>query len=460
MYKFISSLCLLFLLLFFACKPKVEKLTTNFPTNPLIVSDDTLVYDTLITGEKVSITKRIKVFNKLDNAIIINAIRLGSNSDAVYDIIVNGQKGPSVSNIELLGKDSIYVLVSLNLTNGNAANPYILSDSILYEVGGHKSVTQLLAWGQDAQYLYNDTIKTATTFTNSKAYVVVGNLFVDSLACLTINAGTKLFFANNAQMIVKGCLTVNGNFSNQCSFEPVRKDGKYENQAGMWAGIQFLGKNVACNLSWVTIKNADFGLDFSNAKPVSKVNVLNCRFFNFTDRAIAIKDGDFVFANCLAYKSINELLYFNGNGNVSVYNSSFCNNSTGFSRQNPSVNFSDSLTTNFNVVFNNNIVAGELAEEFKLNLKTGTSVYKVNNNMLKGKTTNKYLNNLFYSNSTEFTFKNVEKYNFAVDTVTTTPLLISPTINYGIAIPGITDKQDLNGKFRDGQPDLGPFEKF
>ena len=447
-------------IIFYACKPQAEKLTSNYSTNPIIVSDDSLVYDTLLTGEKVSITKRIKVYNKLDNAIIINSIRLGSNSDAVYNIIVNGQKGPAVSNIELLGKDSIYVLVSLNLKNGNAGNPYLLSDSILYEIGGKRTVTQLLAWGQDANYLYNDTLKVNTTFNSTKAYVVVGNLFVDSTACLTINAGTKLFFANDAKLVVKGCISVNGNFSNQCSFEPVRKDGKYENQPGMWAGVKFLGKNVSCNLSWLTLKNADYGLDFSEATPIAKVNVLNCRFFNFVDKAISIKDGNYVFANCLAYKSINELLFANGNGNVSVYNSSFCNNSTGFSRQYPSVNFSDSLTTNFNVTFNNNIVAGDLAEEFKLNLKSGTSIFKVNNNMLKGKTTNKYLNNLFYAKSTEFKFKNEIEYNFAVDTVTTTPLLISPTINYGIAIPGITDKQDLNGKFRDGQPDLGPFEKF
>jgi hypothetical protein len=104
-------------------------------------------------------------------------------------------------------------------------------------------------------------------------------------------------------------------------------------------------------------------------------------------------------------------------------------------------------------------VSGDLMKEFHLSI-TNTSNVFVNNNIVKSEVLDNYLNNVFYSKKSEFRFRKRFKYDFKPDTLSISPLLLSPSYNSATSIGGISNELDFNGNSREVLSDIGAIEIY
>lgn len=364
---------------FFSCKNKEEIISNNFTSNPLVFSSDTILFDTLITTGKVSITQRLKVLNTSNNSVLINNIFLGGGSQSDYDIFLNGQENYFFKDVKLLGKDSMYILVNINPKVNNSNNVFIKEDSIVFQIANFNNKVTLLAWGQDAYYFNNDTIKSDFTFKNDKPNVIYGNLVIDTLVKLKAISNTKFYLYNGAKILNKGTFEFIGDKSTPIVLQSLRLDDKFENQPGLWNGIYLngTGNNI---FKWVNIKNAIVGLEINNK--LCDINISHCKFLNFSGYGLHLIQSNNVFIdNSLFYKSLNELLYSEDLNSLKVYNNTFANISSGFSRQTTSVTISSKIS---DLNFVNNIVWGDLQNEFSNKSNSPTTI-NVTYNLFKAK---------------------------------------------------------------------------
>ncbi len=444
------------LLTVFSCRNQEEIVSTSFSNNPIKFDSDTILFDTLITTGKVSITKRLKVFNTSSNAVIINSISLGKGNNSNFSVFCNGLKSVNFSNVKLLGKDSLYILVNIVPLENNSSNVLILEDSLVFSIQNLVSSVKLLAWGQDAYYFNNDTISSDFTFKSDKPNVIYGSILVDSLSTLTANSNTRLYFYNNAKIISKGQIVFNGSKEQPILLQSFREDGKYENQPGLWGGIFINGKGVS-KFNWVIIKNSGLGIEVNNDNHNLKIS--HSKFFNFSSYAInLINCNSLEIDNSLFYKSLYELLHADNVSNLNVYNNTFANVQSGYSRSLPSVKISEKLAI---VNFINNIVWGDLQYEFS-NLAKSPTIIDVNFNIFKAKEIDiKNTNNYYLKNSSEFIFKDISKYDFRPDSIfslSSNKKIPSKARNNGSPNLFNNDYLDLYGNLRDSNPDIGAIE--
>src|SRR4051812_36217816 len=125
---FIGSLFLLNLL---ACSRKDEELSTS-PSDRLSFSEDTVFFDTLFTTVG-SITKRLIVHNPNKNKVRVSQILLAGGSNSSYSVIINGRTGNRINDLEILGKDSVYILISVKIDPSNQNLPFLVSDSLIFD---------------------------------------------------------------------------------------------------------------------------------------------------------------------------------------------------------------------------------------------------------------------------------------------------------------------------------------
>ncbi|MDD2633854.1 MAG: hypothetical protein PHH42_15445, partial [Bacteroidales bacterium] len=194
------SFSLALLLVLSACRK--DDTINKSPSVRLEFSSDTLIFDTVFTSIG-SITEQIRVRNTSDEKINISRIKLARGAESRYSINVNGMAGNDFQNIEIRGNDSIYIFAKVTINPNDATAPFVITDSIVFDINGNQQDVDLVAWGQNAHYILWDTDRPNlprykivagegidTTWTNELPIVVYGYAVVDSTGSLTINAGT------------------------------------------------------------------------------------------------------------------------------------------------------------------------------------------------------------------------------------------------------------------------------
>lgn len=248
----------LLLLHFFSCKPKDEVLSTN-ANDRLSFSEDTIFFDTLFTSVG-SITKRLIVHNRNKNRVRVSSIILAGGSNSPYSIIVNGRSGPSLSDLDILGNDSIYVLIKVLIDPSNQNLPFLVSDSILFHTNSNKQKVLLETYGQDAHFYTKETVPCNTVWTNDKPYVLYDTISIDAGCELKIEAGCKIYLHNAATINVKGTLTIEGTALDSVLIASDKLDASAKNDLGQWGGIIFQSTSSGNAISWTTIRNASTAL--------------------------------------------------------------------------------------------------------------------------------------------------------------------------------------------------------
>ncbi|MBO9702015.1 MAG: hypothetical protein J7604_17540 [Sporocytophaga sp.] len=419
------------------CKKADEKLTSDSSVK-LSFSRDTIFFDTLFTSVP-NITKRLLVYNHNKNAVKVSHISLEGLANSPYSLIINGKKSFSDSDVEIRGKDSIYILISVLLKSTDTANAYVVSDKILFNTNGNVQSVALECFAQNANFFVNARTACDTTWTAGKSFVIYNNVTIPEGCKLTIEKGTKVLFHNDASMKVEGTLIVNGEKGKEVFFGSDKRGKIYEDQPGQWAGIQFASKSSNNRINFSIIENADTGISQEEVKDNDTIPELvfsNSILRNMKNEGLLLGADTYLW-NTLAYNILGNGMLSKGGGTVYVRHSTMAGYSFSFFRDYPLLDFSKSIGK---TRIENSIIWGDKSYEVAPggDFIVSNSIVK-NFQPVPG-------NDLILKDPQ---FKSPFREDFHLDS-------LSPAIDAGINL-GIL--KDLDTKSRDEKPDFGAYER-
>ena len=244
----------LLLLFLFSCRK--ETFTTDSSAR-LWTGIDTVHFDTVFTTTG-SVTKGFKIFNRNEEGIQVESIRLAGGAASPFKININGQPGPQVSAVQIKGGDSAYVFVTVSINPNSANLPFIVQDSVEIAYNGNSTKVHLQAYGQNAHFFNNYSISTNEVWTSDKPYVITGSLLVQQGKQLTISKGVRVYVHAAAPFIVEGTLKVEGEKGEEDNviFAGNRLDEPYKFHPAGWPGIQFTASSSGNSIRFAQIKNA------------------------------------------------------------------------------------------------------------------------------------------------------------------------------------------------------------
>jgi hypothetical protein len=406
-----------------SCRTDFETMTS---TGDLEFSKDTVYLDTVFTNISSS-TYTLKVYNHSKNDITIPTIKLGKGLSSNYRMTVDGMqgnKGKSFENVNLLAKDSMYIFIetTANIADANPTD-FLYTDQILFDGGANLQKVELVTLIQDAVFLYPQRFADGTTetlpigdekiygffldendpvngnellFTNKKPYVIYGYAAVPSGKTVTFEAGSRVHFHANSGLIVaaNAALNVNGSTSttdkleNEVIFEGDRLEPGFSDVPGQWGAIWLTDGSTNNQLNHVTIKNASIGLLIQNNNGTT-VQIKNTQIYNTTNYGILAQTAKINGENLVINNAGLASLKCEYGGDYKFTHCTFNNNWPSSSQFAVSVNnYFTGATPEVKdltaATFNNCIIYGSYSNELKLDKKPGaTFVYQFNNCLIK-----------------------------------------------------------------------------
>jgi hypothetical protein len=454
---------------------------TNSPSAYISFSTDTVQFDTVFTSIG-SATLQMKVYNKNKDAIRTD-IKLASGQNSYYRLNIDGVATDEYDDLEIMGNDSAFIFVEVNVDPQNSNSPIVITDSIMFYTNGNTQNVKLVAYGQDV-HLYNDSVIGTTHWLADKPYLVFNSVMVDSLGTLTIDAGAKIHFHTNSSLLVKGTLLVNGTKDLPVVFQGDRLEDWYENKPGQWGAtykndsvtytlgnIHLLNGSYDNVINYAEIKNGIKGIQIDNHTNSDKptLTLSNSIIKNMSIAGIYAQTTNLlvynsVIANCNYYATVLSL-----GGHYEFYHSTIANHPNA-SRSTESLIFNNYYTSNdqsyvydFDALFANCIIYGDLDQEFAIDSFPTNEVkfdFLFDHCLMKlAKSFNISDTNCYkdiISNADSLPrFKNISEGNYRLDTLSAAK--DKGNIEYSRFIP--TDF-DGNNRLQDGLPDLGAFERI
>jgi hypothetical protein len=311
-------------------------------------SKDIVYLDTVFSNIGSS-TYTLKVYNRTNKNIAIPSIRLKKGQASKYRLMVDGIPGKEFTNIEMLAKDSMFVLIEVteDVANVNSTD-FLYTDVIEFGIGETVQKVDLVTLIQDAYFIYpsrtpngnggynyeeinlgtsqnpvpirvsvldeNDPINGNELLWNaSKPYVIYGYAVVPNDKILKVEAGARIHFhaesgiivTNNASLQVEGEPSTTEDLEKEVIFEGDRLEPNFSEVPGQWGTIwltQGSKNNILTNL---TIKNAVVGLyvngnDNTNTTTTSlnNVQIYNCSNYGLLATTGFIEGKNIVINNC------------------------------------------------------------------------------------------------------------------------------------------------------------------
>lgn len=439
-----------------ACTPEEEILVSD-NTFELAFDQDTVIFDTLFSTVG-SVTKRLKVYNPNDNAIQISSIGLAGESQSPYTLYLQGIEGKSFQNQQILGGDSLLMLVEVLIDPQDQDLPFLVKDSILFETNGNRQDVDLVSWGQDANFLGDSVIACNTTWTAARPYVLYQSILIDSLCQLNIEPGTQIYCDQNVSIFVKGSISAMGTALDTITFRNSRLDKAYQDAPGQWGGILFLEGSHGNALDHVRIRNAETGIRLGSPDPdqIPDLILSHSKIENMLSFGILAFNSDLSATNTLVNNCGTYAAAHFAGGNYSYEHCTFANFPFDFSDQQECFVISDnleladgsSLINDLNLVLRNSIVWGDKDNEI-LTSSSGQSqiVLDISSSVLKTDQTSFDINGNLLNEEPKF--KNAFLFDYQLDT-------LSPIRDKGTP-SSILD--DLLGIMRDNLPDPGAYER-
>lgn len=393
-------------------------------------------------------------------------MKLAGGSASSFKMNVDGLSTIEATNIEIAANDSIYVFVQVNINPSSANLPFVIRDSIEINYNGNTKKIQLEAWGQNAHFMRNKEVSGNETWTNDLPYVVLGYLYVQPNAKLTIDKGCRIYVHPNAPIIIDGTLQINGlkDSINRVYFQSDRLDNPYKDYPAGWPGIYFRQPSKDNSLQYAVLKNAyqAIAADGASVNANPKLVLNECIIDNAYDAGIIGLNTSITARNCLISNCGKNIAL--GKGGTYQFThctvASFSNNF--ITHKSPVLTVADNdgagNSAALNAVFRNCIFWGKdgTVENEVVVDKKGSNSFIVNfdYNLWKVKTApaNSTINQVINDQDPLFDSIDVSRryYNLRLKNG-------SPAINKGTNA-GVTT--DLDGNARPvGIPDLGSYEK-
>lgn len=454
-----------------------DELFTTDPEKVLAFSADTLTFDTVFTTIG-STTEKILVFNPNNRALRISSIALAGGANSQFRLNVDGNINVNneFTDIEISAKDSMYIFVEVTVDPNNQDSPVLVADSIVFQTNGVKQRVRLEAFGQNMILWKNKTILNDTTLSAARPYLIYGYLAVDSAKTLNIPAGCKLYFHNNANLLVYGNLKAEGTFEQPIEMRGDRLDVvkflnpvPYHYVAGQWGGVYLLWSGGNHVLRNVNITSGYVGLYFSNTdrSELPNLEVTNCRIHNFVYYGLVAQNGNVTVSNSEISNTGSFSVYLSGGKHVflqSTIANFYANNVTSRDK-NPAVMIMGlSRSAPMETEFRNCVIAGALENEFSIASRFLTAYKGAFNNSFirrdKAYELTQFKDVHWYVKADSILFKQTSSnyakklyFDFTPDSISALRGLADPTIAAQFPI-------DLNGNSRleDAAPDAGAYE--
>lgn len=307
-------------LLFNSCRD--EPLYTG--DNAMIsISMDTLTFDTVFT-EIGTTTKFFKIYNEEETAIIIDEIKLVDETGH-FRLNVDGTSGNVASEVQVAGRDSIYVFVEATIDPNQPLDisPFFLEDLVDIKVDQSLTQVKLIAWGQNAIYIPDVDHRSPSginilscdfeerVWDDPKPYVIYGSLFIDECT-LILPPGARIYVhggvaINDFGIYTSGLLYFLENgvlLSQGTAEEPVtilsdRLEEDYQDVAGQWFGI-ILDGSEGNRLDHTIIRHSLTGVKVDSATSAS---FYACEFSHTGASAIIGRNGNIYAENCLMHSN-------------------------------------------------------------------------------------------------------------------------------------------------------------
>jgi len=443
-------------------------------------SVDTLMFDTVFTAQG-SATRSIKIFNPQKEGIHISSIRFEKGNASPFRLNVNGFSGKEVKQVDIAGKDSVWVFAAVTINPDSANSPFLVEDKLLVTLNSQTYSIPVIAYGQNAYYIVDSVLQTQT-WSNDKPYVIIHNALVDNNATLTIKPGTRVYMHQDSRLFVMGTLNIEGQKNDSVIFQGDRIDrdiyvGNYDDIPGEWGGLYFFPQSHNNVINYAVFKNGGASTQLSgqavlgatiqinkdslqNGQPV--LTITNSIIHHSQGYGIVAFNSSMYAANCLIAACGAENLMLMQGGNYKIYD---CTIATYGSNYIDHSQYASMGVTNYfpitdktyvgddlNADIQGCIIYGSLEDELVIDKKDDYSAnVQVNHCLIKVATA---LPNYVIANNNILNqdpmFVKREKMDFHV-----TPG--SPAINNGMSIPGIT--KDLDGFSRSATtPTIGCYE--
>ncbi len=491
LYNLVLLLIIVGLMLVSTACQKKDEISTE-PSYKLSFSTDTIIFDTVFTTIG-SVSQYLKVYNPNDSKVNISDIRLAEGNQSQYQIIVDGYTGTSVQDVELSSKDSLFVIVKVNVDPTNVNNPFIISDSILFSTNGNLQDVNLVAWGQDAHFIVGDSELAGLNYKykivagegetiyweDDKPYVVYGWAVVDSAGQLNIGPGVDVHFHQNSGLWVYkgGNIQVNGEIDSVVTFQGDRLDYQFRDLPGQWDRIWINEGSEDNVFNYAVIKNGFIGLQAETLESstgnyliLNNTRIENMSRWGLFTMFYNVYSTNSIYANCA-----ENTLFLSVGGEYDFRHCTFANYWNTTNRQEPSFTLSNHIIVydangqpilkqgDLNAYFGNSIIYGNLDEELLFAYEEGTDfIYEFDHCIVK--TEMEAGDENYFEDSFVNCFKNVDpnfvdytENNYRLDT-------LSGAIDSGsimVVDESVIDiKFDLDGFLRieDTAPDLGAYE--
>jgi hypothetical protein len=357
------------------------------PSLLLDFSQDTVFFDTVFTSLG-STTQSFTVHNPSSQRVKISSIRLAGGESSFYRMNVDGIPTFEVNDLEIEGEDSMYIFLRVTIDPTDQRNPFVVSDSVIFETNGNIQDVNLVAWGQNANYILADTYIPGfpkfkiiahefeeVTWNSDRPYVIYGFAVVDSNGALRIERGTQVHFHNNSGLWIYkgGNIKVKGSVDAPVVFQGDRLEDFYKDLPGQWDRIWINEGSVNNEIDYAIIRNGFIGLQLETLQEQmgNQMILSNTRIENMTGYGILTR-----FYNMTAYNNVvvncgNYLAALTWGGYIDIRQCTFANYWSSAVRVTPSIvlnnYFEDEdgkvFPFEFQGFFGNNIFYGRNDEE-------------------------------------------------------------------------------------------------
>ena len=432
-------------------------------------SSNEVTFDTVFTSIG-SVTKNFRVYNPYSSDIKVD-IDLAGGKNSAYSINVDGVAGCSFRDVEIPAHDSIFVHVKVNIDPTDQNTPFLVTDSVVFRHGTTIQDVDLVAFGQDANFIVADQGSGSLRYkiiaheyevahwTNEKPYVIYGGYAaVDSLGTLIIDPGTQIYCHTNSGIWVYryGNIQAVGTKDEPIVFRGDKLSSWFATDYSQWDRIWINEGTVDNHFEYVEITNAFIGLQVEalNETLSGRTILKNCTIHNTYNSGILARASRLEAENC----------QISNNGasgmelHVGEYDMKHITVANYFSqsvRKAPAVEVSDYYTDgytyylgNINASFVNCIIYGALENELSIN-SYGSNEVELNtlfdHCLIRSTSSHASFSNCIRNQDPLFVARSGQDYHLKES---------SPAINAGVQ--GVF--YDIEGNPRDGQPDIGAFE--
>jgi len=451
----------------------------------ITISRDTIMFDTVFT-EVGSATRSFKLYNDKNKAVAVD-IKLDGGSNSFYRINADGIVGPEVNGVTIQADDSIYVFVEVFIDPDQplSISPFIVEDKVIITGGNDQEIVQLEAFGQNANYVFGKRDITAVEnicngtsqviWDDPKPYVIYGIMAV--VGCdLVMNAGTNVYvhgglvqadsFSYNPGRIiaVDGSIQANGTLANPITIQGDRLEPEFDDVSGQWFGVVLDSASVNNKFSYTTIKNGIYGI---LADSSSHVDIDHSQFLNSASLGLFGSHASINVSNSLIYSAGSYGVYWRYGGDYKMDYTTVAS----YGVQAEAMRMENYLCTDplclgpirtnpLTATISNSILVGSSRDEILIDEFDGGDAfnvdYTINNTMIR---IDEFLENRpdFFENcidciiynGSDTLFVDINENNFELDSL---------SIAERKAIPSSNVFDDLLGRTRSSQPDIGCYE--